>query len=1161
MLTSPQTMAAQMTYRPFERQHRKAATAWAVIALLLAVARVGSAQAASAPEAQRLPDCKPVIARIVSVEGSVTVYADSGAYAPAHLDEAVCERYVIEVGERSRAALQFANETTIRLDQRSRLVLSGFTPDTTAGLALTRGALHVLTRTRQRFQVTTPFINANVNGTEFTVTISGNEATVALQEGLVCASNPNGNGSARIDGATKTVATYADASCASQEQQRVAAMAVSGTAGQPPTARGDIVVEPADHVKWALYYPAVFDYASAQSDFAALAQPENSPERLNDARVATRYAGLLLSVGRVDDAERFIARALAIDARNSDAHALRAVLAVVRNDKKTALDEGRLAVESGPSSPAAWVALSYAQQSAFEVEQAVTTMEAARSEVAPSALFLARLAELYMSVGEVDKAVRTAEEARALNPQLAKIQTVTGFAYLIRIDTNEAKQAFSHAIDLDPADPLPRLGLGLARIRAGDLAGGRAELEIAAVLDPANSLIRSYLGKAYYDEKRDALAATQFDLAKARDPADPTPLFYDAILQDSLNRPVTALRELQQSVDKNGNRAVYRSKLQIDQDLAARTVNVARIYQDLGFNQLALSEGYNAIAADPGEAAAHLFLADAYANRPRHDIARVSESLQARLRQPAALPAMDLEINSDNLLILRGTGPSRLGTNEFNRLFNRNQVAAQFDGLVGNLSTNGDQVILGGLQNNVAFAASQLHYETDGFRDNGAARKDIYDAFVQADVSARASVQLEVKRADLRSGETFYPFDPDFTFGGIIHERSDSVRVGGRFNVDASSETIWSALHEDRRRSVESIADGFLINEDDAQTYAFEAQHLVRSGDIKWTMGVGYARTDDQFVAQDNIVSSGGSLYLYGQWAPRAFPLRLEGGVAAEYVRADYASEFVHDLSRHRLSPKLGVTWMPTTDTTLRAAALQTVRRPLIGSQTLEPTHVAGCNQFFSGFDNFFGDIMGTVSRRVCLGVDQRVAASTFVGGDVARRKLTVPDVAFGQDYEWKERTAHLYAYRAIDAGAVPMLGSAQAGLSVEYDYERIERPLELTGPEGIVNVTTHRLPVAARFHLSEALSAGVTATYVRQRGTFSIGTISADFAAPVFDKDDRAWLTDIFVDFRLPRRMGYVSVGARNLFNQFIDVFETDPFNPQIPTRRFVYGKLRLVF
>src|SRR5439155_12907977 len=112
-------------------------------------------------------------------------------------------------------------------------------------------------------------------------------------------------------------------------------------------------------------------------------------------------------------------------------------------------------------------------------------------------------------------------------PELAKTQAVLGFAYLARIDTKAAKQAFQKAIELDQADPLPRLGLGLAKIREGDLKGGREEIEIATSLDPQNSLIRSYLGKSYYEEKRDKLAATELGQAKERDRSDPTPWLYD----------------------------------------------------------------------------------------------------------------------------------------------------------------------------------------------------------------------------------------------------------------------------------------------------------------------------------------------------------------------------------------------------------------------------------------------------------------------------------------------------------------------------------------------------------------------------------------------------------------------------------------------------------
>ena len=101
-----------------------------------------------------------------------------------------------------------------------------------------------------------------------------------------------------------------------------------------------------------------------------------------------------------------------------------------------------------------------------------------------------------------------------LNPELSRTQTVLGFAYLTQIKTKESKEAFGKAIKLDQADPLPRLGLGLAKIREGDLAGGRREIKVALSLDPNNSLIRSYLGKAYYEEKRERKAEEQFAIAK-----------------------------------------------------------------------------------------------------------------------------------------------------------------------------------------------------------------------------------------------------------------------------------------------------------------------------------------------------------------------------------------------------------------------------------------------------------------------------------------------------------------------------------------------------------------------------------------------------------------------------------------------------------------------
>ena len=66
----------------------------------------------------------------------------------------------------------------------------------------------------------------------------------------------------------------------------------------------------------------------------------------------------------------------------------------------------------------------------------------------------------------------------------------------------------------------------------------------------------------------------------------PTPWFYDAIRKQTANRPVEALQDLQKSIELNDNRAVYRSRLLLDEDLAARSASLGRIYSDLGFQQL-----------------------------------------------------------------------------------------------------------------------------------------------------------------------------------------------------------------------------------------------------------------------------------------------------------------------------------------------------------------------------------------------------------------------------------------------------------------------------------------------------------------------------------------------------------------------------------------------
>ena len=238
---------------------------------------------------------------------------------------------------------------------------------------------------------------------------------------------------------------------------------------------------------------------------------------------------------------------------------------MVQNRPEEALADARRAVELSPDSGAAAVALSYALQANFQLEEAREVLRAGDRARRPRTPWCSRGCPRSSSrSASCAPRSEAAERAVALAPELARTQMVLGFAALTRIDISEAKAAFERAIALDCAEPLARLGLGLAMIRQGDLADGRQEIEIAAGLDPNDSLIRSYLGKAYFEERRDPLAAEQYAIAKELDPNDPTPWFYDAIRLQTENRPVEALRSLEKSIELNDNRAVYRSRLLLD---------------------------------------------------------------------------------------------------------------------------------------------------------------------------------------------------------------------------------------------------------------------------------------------------------------------------------------------------------------------------------------------------------------------------------------------------------------------------------------------------------------------------------------------------------------------------------------------------------------------
>lgn len=1080
---------------------------------------------ATATSAQPVATCATALARVVSVQGRVELRRGDTLWPAIQLDAVLCAGDTLRVQAHSRAALRLNNETTLRLDQGTVLTLA---PSDRVGPTLMdqlKGRLHVITRTPRPFHVRTPFVNANIQGTEFALRVDDSSATVLVIEGTVTASNNAGS--------------------------------VELKDGQAATARQgggapDLVLRPADAVNWTLHVPAVLDIGATRGDgplarSAALARRGRVSEALAElgpppdgpAAAAFRIyrASLLLQVGRFDEAGPDIDAALQLDPRRADALALRAAAVLVAGDKAAALTLAHQAVALDPRSAGARVALSYAQQAHFDIAAALTSATEATRVDPSSALAQARVAELELSSGRLDAALAAAQRAVQLDPELGRTQTMLGFAALVRIEVPAAKAAFERAIRQSQDDPLPRLGLGLAKIREGDLSGGREEIEIAAILDPANSLIRSYLGKAYFEEKRDALAARQFALAKEQDPRDPTPHFYDAVRELAGNLPVDALRSVGQSMALNDNRAVFRSRLLLDQDQAARTAGLARTYQILGFDQLALLEAVKSLSLAPGEAAAHRFLADSYNGQVRAEAARTSEQLQAQLRQPLALNTLQPQALAERQMVVEGTGPVQAGGQEFTSLFDRDRIVIKLDGLAGQHGTLGDQLFITGLNGKLAYSLGQYHQRSDGLRPNNDTRRDLTSAFVHLALTPSIRLQAELRDDRTKQGDLSLRFDPENYLPTMRDDfQHQSLRLGGLVQFSPASSTAVSVISGRGKSAIYSTLAPLDRFENRERFDTAELQHLLRLPVLDLSAGFSFQRSH-------TVLESGGSALMlnttqrnvYATATLSTLPWGLRPQIGLSHDRFDEA-----DVHLSRTNPRLGLLWELSPDTTLRAATVRTIKRTFIANQTLQPSQV-------SGFNAYFDDPAGTLSKRSGVALHHRFSERTFVGAQWSGRDLQVPGFPGDPYFEWTERFASLYFYQVLNA---------RSTLSGEMQLERLRRPEDNTGNERFTDLRTLFVPVALRMVQPSGWAVTVKATYIRQNARHE------DLSLLYVDGRSSFIVTDLGLAYQLPNRAASVSLDARNLFDRRFRYQEIDVYSsPRVSSRRLAMLRLSTSF
>jgi len=599
-------------------------------------------------------------------------------------------------------------------------------------------------------------------------------------------------------------------------------------------------------------------------------------------------------------------------------------------------------------------------------------------------------------------------------------------------------------------------------------------------------------------------------------------------------------------------------------------------------------EGWKSVNTDPTNYSAHRFLADSYAARPRHEIARVSELLQSQLLQPTNITPIQPRLAESNLFLISAQGPGALSFNEFNPIFNRNGAAAQFSTLAGEHDTIGGEFVLSAIQNKLSWSLGYNKFRTDGWRQNADQDDQIADAFMQYELSYKTSIQAEYRYRETENGDlqlNFFEDNFDPTFNET--ENTNLIRLGFRHSFAPNSVLIGNfqyqnAEERDSQQQVGTVAFPPLgtttsytdldsdIDTDDA--YNVELSYLHRWQYLNLVGGAGYVNIDAK--QEINVLTTFDPIVIPPPPPPPVLPPVVIPipPVSPPSIKADRDVEHINgylynyikpvnsltvtiggsydDLDtddditkdRNQFNPKFGITWNPIANTTLRGAVFRTLKRTLITDQTLEPTQVAGFNQFFDDFN-------ATEAWHYGGAIDQKFTDSIYAGTEYTYRNMSVPfNATTGggttlETTKWEEKIFRAYLF---------WTPYEWLALSADWLWERFERSENYA--DGAKTVETNYVPLGINFFHPSGLSASFTGTYVKQQGSFEGENIFG-----FKDGHDNFWLFDAAIRYRFPKRYGFFTVGVANLTDENFEYFETDRDNPRIQPDRYFFASITL--
>jgi len=289
-----------------------------------------------------------------------------------------------------------------------------------------------------------------------------------------------------------------------------------------------------------------------------------------DARVA--QAGLLIDVGRLDDAQRGLDEIRTISSREPRASYLRAVLAGRRNDaeaiRESLVDVVTL-IDGAPRSVVAQYpqlllvgGLSHYGLGDKEKAKEYLALFLSKNPGHPGATKV--VASIWLDAGETTRAITMLEPLRRAAPNDPQVLSLLAAAYMFDKRYTLAAGVLEQAVQLSGGASDIRADFGVSLVGLGQTDLGLVQLQQAFAKDPGQAHAGVALAALYLTRNQAKKAIEVIDSVARREPRNVAVVNMQGVVHGAAG-------------DRVGARTLYERALAIDPSLQAARLNLARL--------------------------------------------------------------------------------------------------------------------------------------------------------------------------------------------------------------------------------------------------------------------------------------------------------------------------------------------------------------------------------------------------------------------------------------------------------------------------------------------------------------------------------------------------------------------------------------------------------